>query len=281
VTAADAIRQAIGLLERGAVPAPRLTAEVLLAHALRRDRTWLYAHPEHILSELEWLHFGRYLHERIQGRPTQYITKTQEWYGRPFLVTPAVLIPRPETELLVELSLDLLSRAERPLVVDVGTGTGCIALSLAHERRDAEVHATDVSGPALRVARQNARRLALERRVTFHEGDLLEPVAGLEVHLIASNPPYVDPSEREQLAPEVRDHEPALALFPPGDALAIYRRLVPAAARALRPGGALAVEIAPALPEAVSALFREAGFLEPRVHEDLAGRPRVVRARLG
>jgi release factor glutamine methyltransferase len=115
--------------------------------------------------------------------------------------------------------------------------------------------------------------------VTFHEGQILEPLAGLEVHLVVSNPPYVDPTERDNLAPEVRDHEPGLALFPPGEALAVYRRLVPAAAAALGPGGALAVEISPAVPLAVERLFRSAGFIEPAVRIDLAGRPRVIWAR--
>lgn len=281
MTAAALLAEAEAALAAAGVEMPDRDAERLLRHVLGWDRAALLARPAHAVSEPERERLRALVRRRASREPLQYILGAQAFWKHEFLVTPAVLIPRPETELLVETSLECLKHLERPLVVDVGTGSGCIALSLAFERPDAEVHATDVSGPALRVARQNARWLGLDGRVTFHEGQLLEPVAGLEVQLVVSNPPYVDPSERDSLAPEVRDHEPHLALFPPGDALAVYRRLVPAAARALRPGGALAVEISPALPAGVQALFRDAGFPEPTVHEDLAGRPRVVRGRLG
>lgn len=281
MTAAALVAEAARVLAAAGVDAPEWDAERLLRHVLGWDRAALLANPGHVVPGPEAERFGALVQRRASREPLQYILGTQAFWKHDFLVTPAVLIPRPETELLVEVALDLVRDAEAPLIVDVGTGSGCIALSIAAEREDAEVHATDVSGPALHVARRNARRLGLEGRVTFHEGQLLEPVGGLEVQLVVSNPPYVDPSERDSLAPEVRDHEPHLALFPPGDALAVYRRLVPAAARALRRGGALAVEISPALSEGVTALFRDAGFLEPSVHGDLVGRPRVVRARLG
>jgi release factor glutamine methyltransferase len=281
MTAAALVAEAARTLAAAGVDAPEWDAERLLRHVLGWDRAALLARPGHVVPGPERERLRVLVRRRASREPLQYILGTQAFWKHDFLVTPAVLIPRPETELLLEVALDLVRDVEAPVIVDVGTGSGCVALSIAAEREDAEVHATDVSGPALHVARQNARRLGLEGRVTFHEGHLLEPVGGLEVQLVVSNPPYVDPSERDSLAPEVRDHEPALALFPPGDALAVYRRLVPAAARALRPGGALAVEISPALSGGVQALFREAGFLEPKVHEDLAGRPRVVRARLG
>jgi release factor glutamine methyltransferase len=281
MTVAALLGEAEAVLAAAGVEHPDRDAERLLRHVVGWDRASILASPAAEVPAAAEAGFRALLARRARREPLQHLIGFQAFWRHEFVVTPEVLIPRPETELLVELSLDLLSRAERPLVVDVGTGTGCIALSLAHERRDAEVHATDVSGPALQVARQNARRLALEKRVAFHRGDLLEPVWGLagRIHLVVSNPPYVDPAERDSLAPEVRDHEPALALFPPGDALAIYRRLVPAAAAALRPGGALAVEISPAMPEPVLGLFRAAGFAEPTVHADLAGRPRVVHAR--
>jgi release factor glutamine methyltransferase len=281
MTAAALVAEAARVLAAAGVDAPEWDAERLLRHVLGWDRAALLANPGHVVPGPEAERFDEFVRRRASREPLQYILGTQAFWKHDFLVTPAVLIPRPETEVLVEVALALVRDVEAPVIVDVGTGSGCVALSMAAEREDAEVHATDVSGQALHVARQNARRLGLDRRVTFHEGELLEPVAGLQVHLVVSNPPYVDPSERDSLAPEVRDREPALALFPPGDALAIYRRLVPAAARALRPAGALAVEIAPALPEAVLGLFRDAGFPEATVHEDLAGRPRVVRARLG
>jgi release factor glutamine methyltransferase len=217
---------------------------------------------------------------RASREPLQYILGTQAFWKHDFLVTPAVLIPRPETELLVETSLELLKDVERPLIVDVGTGSGCIALSLAFERPDAEVHATDISEPALEVARENARRLGLEGRVAFHLGALLDPVAHLSgtIDLIVSNPPYVDPAERDTLAPEVRDHEPGTALFTP-DPLCVYRALVLGAVVALRPGGCLAVELGQGLAEPVAALCLSVG-LQPRPPgTDLAGIPRALTAR--
>ena len=170
-------------------------------------------------------------------------------------------------------------------VPGVGLYTASAILSIAGERPDAEVHATDMSEAALEVALENQRRLGLGHRTFFHRGQLLEPVTGLEgqleVHLVVSNPPYVDAAEIEGLEPEVRDHEPREALVPPGDALSVYRTLVPAAARALREGGALAVEVSPFISDAVSALMREAGFEAVTVRPDLAGRPRVVASSRG
>ena len=197
------------------------------------------------------------------------------------MVTPDVLIPRPETEILVETALGLLLGVARPVIVDVGTGSGCIALSLAAERPDAVVRATDVSAAALAVARENARRLGLEDRVAFHEGDLLEPVSAESggVDLVVSNPPYVDAGDRDSLAPEVRDHEPAISLFAPGDALSVYRRLAIAAAQVLRPGGWLVVEVGAGQAEAVRAIFEGAGLRVGATIPDLQAIPRVVTAR--
>lgn len=181
------------------------------------------------------------------------------------------------------MSLEVLAGRESPVVVDVGTGTGCIALSLAAEVAGARVHAVDVSAAALDVARANLLRLGVEGRVTFHLGDLLEPVARLwgTVDLIVSNPPYVDPQEAASLAPEVRDHEPALALFPPGDRFAVYRRLVPEAARALVAGGTLVLEIGQGMAPGVTALAEASGFRVDRVLPDLQGIARTVVAHLG
>jgi release factor glutamine methyltransferase len=276
MTAAALLADAAATLAAAGVEAPEWDAERLLRHVLGWDRATLFANPDRVVQEPEAERFRALLRRRAAREPLQYILGTQAFWKHEFLVTPAVLIPRPETELLVETSLELLKDVERPVVVDMGTGSGCVALSIAAERPDAFVHATDISEPALEVARENARRLGVERRVTFHRGQLLEPLSGLEVHLIVSNPPYVDPAERGALAPEVRDHEPTRALFPPGDALSVYRRLVPASARLLRAGGALAVEIPPSIPRDVARLFTEAGFAETSVRADLAGLPRVV-----
>jgi release factor glutamine methyltransferase len=280
MTAAALLADAAATLAAAGVASPEWDAERLLRHVLGWDRAALLANPGRAVPRPEAERFRALLRRRAAREPLQYLLGTAAFWKHEFLVTPAVLIPRPETELLVETALDLVRGIERPLVVDVGTGSGCIALSIAAGREDAEVHATDVSGPALDVARQNARRLGLEGRVAFHEGQILEPVAGLEAHLVVSNPPYVDPADREGLAPEVRDHEPAEALFPPGDALSVYRRLVPGSAALLRAGGALAVEISPFIPGDVIRLFTEAGFTEPTVRPDLAGLSRVVFGRL-
>jgi release factor glutamine methyltransferase len=282
MTAAALLAEAAATLAAAGVESPEWDAERLLRHVLGWDRASLLASPDRVVAEPEAGRLRALLRRRAAREPLQYILGTAAFWKHEFLVTPAVLIPRPETERLVETALELVKGVAEPVIVDVGTGSGCIALSIAAERVDAEVHATDVSGPALDVARENARRLGLEGRVAFHEGHLLEPLAGLEgrVHLVVSNPPYVDPAEREGLLPEVRDHEPERALFPPGDVLSVYRRLVPASARALRAGGALAVEIAPALAGDVARLFTEAGFTGATVCPDLASLPRVVFGRL-
>jgi release factor glutamine methyltransferase len=272
VTAGEALLQAIDLLTTGAVPEPRLTAEVLLGYALHKNRTWLYAHPEHILSELEWLHFGRYLHERIQGRPTQYITKTQEWYGRPFRVTPAVLIPRPETEHVIERALELSPRPQR--ILDIGTGSGAIAITLALELQ-AEVFATDLSLEALLVARENAGRL--EARVEFVNCDLAAAIRG-SFDLVVSNPPYVPEDEIPGLQREVRDHEPRIALNGGSQGLELYRKIIPQAELLLKTGGALLFEMGyrsePGIREALGP-----GWCDVKTGYDLAGLPRVLCAR--
>jgi release factor glutamine methyltransferase len=281
MTAAALLADAAATLAAAGVESPEWDAERLLRHVLGWDRAALLASPGHVVPGPEAERFRALVRRRASREPLQYILGTQAFWKHEFLVTPAVLIPRSETELLVETSLELLEGVEAPIVVDVGTGSGCIALSIAAERPDAVVHATDVSGEALGVARENARRLGLEGRVAFHEGQILEPLSGLEVDLVVSNPPYVGPGEREGLRPEVREHEPEQALFPPGDALAVYRRLVPASAALLRPGGALAVEISPFALEGVRRLFHEAGFAEATVRADLAGHARVVLGHVG
>jgi release factor glutamine methyltransferase len=247
----------------------RLTAEVLLGQAMGRDRAYFYAHPEQELREVEWLHYGRYLHERMQGKPTQYITHKQEFYGRDFRVTPEVLIPRPETELLVETVLKL--RAEAGRTVDVGAGSGAIAVTLVLEW-GREVVATDVSGGALRVAAGNAARLGAP--VRFVQTDLVAALASESMDVVVSNPPYVAEADRDSLSADVRDWEPSLALFGGADGLAVYERLVPEAWRVLKSGGLLALEIGFGQAIAVSRLVD--GWRDVRVFPDLAGIPRVI-----
>jgi len=281
MTVAELVGEGARELRNEGVLAPEWDAELLLRHVLGWDRASLLASPAAAVAAGAEREFRDLVARRAKRVPLQHLTGLQAFWKHEFRVTRDVLIPRPETELVVEEGLELLHGATRSVIVDVGTGSGCIALSLAAEKPDAEVHATDASAAALEVARENARRLGLEARVVFHLGELLEPVPGLEgkVDLVVSNPPYVDPAEREALEPEVREHEPAMALFPPGDALSIYRRLVPNAFAWLRPGGFLAVEIAPTLANAVASLCASAGFEDVRVGNDLAGRARLVRCR--
>lgn len=271
---AAALRQGAELLAREGIEPARLTAEILLAHAVQRERTYLYSHPEAELTELEWLHFGRYLHERIRGKPVQYITGRQEFYGRQFRVTPAVLIPRPETEHVVETALELARDAR--VAVDIGTGSGAIAVTLALQMR-ARIVATDISAAALEVAAGNAERLGAE--VRFVRCDLASALAPQSVDLVVSNPPYVPRDQIASLQREVRDWEPRLALCGGPSGLDFYGRLAAEAERVLRPGGWLVVELGLGQHTAVRRLLSKRWTL-PRLIEDLAGVPRVLAARL-
>jgi release factor glutamine methyltransferase len=262
-----ALLQGRQLLEEARIAAPQLTAEVLLAHAVGQDRAWLYAHSDEELREVWWIHYGRYLHQRMQGAPTQHITGRQEFYGREFRVTPDVLIPRPETEHLIEAALRVPARS----ILDVGTGSGAIAVTLALESR-ARVTAVDISMPALRVASENARRLGAA--VRFAAGDLVSAFADGSFDLVVSNPPYIP--ESESLPREVREHEPLVALFGGADGLDVYRRLIPEAQRVLAPDGRLIMELGYRLAEAVQGML--ADWDDVTLDSDLAGIPRVITA---
>ncbi|MCX6585254.1 MAG: peptide chain release factor N(5)-glutamine methyltransferase [Acidobacteria bacterium] len=270
LTLGEALRQAIRFLSEHGIESPRLTAEVLLSRALGRDRVYLYAHPEAPLPELAWIHFGRWLHERTQGKPLQYITREQEFYGRRFAVAPGVLIPRPETELIVELAL----RNEATTLLDIGTGSGILAITLALEWERPAV-ATDLSAEALQIARANAA--ALGAPVQFVQADLAAAFAGHSFGAIVTNPPYVPAGDGPGLQREVRDWEPPTALFSGPDGLDHYRRLEPLCRRLLRPGGWLLGEFGYGQAAAIAELFR--GWREVELHADLAGTPRVLAAR--
>jgi release factor glutamine methyltransferase len=273
VTLRTAIEQGAKLLENDGVAAPRLTAEVLLCHALGRERPYLYSHSEDELSELTWIHYGRYLWERSRGKPTQYITKKQEFYGREFRVNPSVLIPRPETEHVVERAIELAAGARR--IVDVGCGSGAIAVTLAIET-GADVWASDLSAAALEVAHSNAKRLGAD--VQFVQCDLMSALRDGSMDMVVSNPPYVPTGETDAIQREVRDHEPHMALFAGPSGLEIYQRIVNDATRVLRPGGWLLFELGYRAAEGVSAMLDERWEV-PAVATDLAGLPRVFLAR--
>ena len=269
MTLRTAVSQGAELLGSSGVPEPRLTAELLLCNAVHCERPYLYAHPEQELREVEWIHYGRWLHERMQGKPLQYITKTQEFYGRPFMVTPDVLIPRPETELLIETVVR--RRHGASTVVDVGTGSGAIGITLALEM-GVEVVATDISMSALGVAAANTCRLGA--KVRFIGADLLACIADVSMDVVVSNPPYVPIADRETMQREVRDWEPAQALFAGEKGLDIYRRLIPEALRVLKPGGLLAVELGFGQADAVAGLA--ANWRKIEIANDLAGIARVI-----
>jgi release factor glutamine methyltransferase len=247
------------------------------------ERVRLHARPGTLVEAGDARRFRALVDRRAAREPLQYLTGVQEFWSLPFRVTPAVLIPRPETEMLVQTCLSLNERSA-PFIADLGTGSGCIAVCVARELPGAAVHATDCSAAALEVARDNAARHGVADRIRFAAGDLYAPLEGLglegRLDFILCNPPYVAAADLPALQPEVRDHEPRIALSPGDDPQAVHRRLAEGAAHYLRPDGYLLAEIGWCHEEAVRGLY--AGREDLRVVEvktDLAGIPRVVVAR--
>ena len=269
------------------VPSPKMNAELLLMFTLSCDRAYLYAHPERELTGDEQTRYDAALSERARGIPAQYITGHQEFWGMDLIVTPAVLIPRPETEHVIETVLDLLNvklggqavppHAASLRVADVGTGSGCIALALAKELPQAEIHATDISAAALEIAHVNAARHQLESRIHFHRGDLLEGLNPGTFDFVVSNPPYVGESEEDQVQLEVRKFEPRNAVFSGPTGLEVIERLIPQARTALTPGGWLVMEISGTIVEAVKHFLLD--WDDVRITPDLQSIPRIVQAR--
>lgn len=271
---AELLPRAAAYLERHGVESPRATAEILLMHVLGTDRAGLYARSDR-LDPRQAREFGRALCQRCAGTPVQHLTGEQAFRRLTLEVRPGVFVPRPETEILVEVALAAVREVEAPVVVDVGTGTGAIALTIKDERPDATVLATDLAPEAVELARANAARLGLE--VDVRQGDLLAPLPeDLRgwVDLVVSNPPYVRAEEYEDLPTEVKA-DPREALV---GGIAVYERLAAEAERWLRDGGALAVEIHAEAGEAVAAVLRRA-FMDVRIRQDLARRDRVVLGR--
>jgi release factor glutamine methyltransferase len=256
----------------------RQDAEMLLLQVLGKNKAWLIAHPEKKLTDAETTRFMEMLERRHRGEPMQYIFGEAEFYRMPFLVTPDVLIPRPETEHLVEKVNGLGSVFRKPRLVDVGTGSGAIAIAFAHDWSHAAVTAIDASEAALGVAHRNAERLGFGNQIRFLQGDLLAPVAGEQFDIVVSNPPYVPEVDRPTLSVEVRDHEPALALFAGDDGLDIYRRLIPQAFACLVGGGFIALEIGYGQSAAIAELLDATGFRNIEFTPDLQGIPRVALA---
>jgi release factor glutamine methyltransferase len=256
----------------------RLDAEVLLAHALGIERLRLYLDFEKPVMEEERTRFRTLVQRRgEESVPVAYLTGRREFWSMPLAVTPDVLIPRPDTETLIEAVLSRVSRERSLRVLDLGTGSGAIALALAKELPLAELTASDVSDAAIAVARKNAEALGLDARIRFAAGDGFEAVPGACFDVIVSNPPYVAEAEAGSLAPEL-GHEPPGALFAPGDGTTLLRRFVAEAPSLLAPGGLLAVELAPAQAEGVTQCLLTAGFGALVAHRDLTGRVRALSA---
>jgi release factor glutamine methyltransferase len=291
-----ALREGILQLERENVPSAALAAEILLMHTIKRDRAWLYAHPEEVFAAAPRELYFSLLARRAGGVPTQHLTGHQEFWGRDFEVTPDVLIPRPETEHLIEVAIERLGqgadagsprRQEKFRIADAGTGSGCIAISLAHEFPNAQIIATDISVAALKVARSNAKRQGVDSRVEFIECNWMDAFVhqspatshgSAHFDLIASNPPYIGRHEAASLAREVRDHEPAIALFGGETGVEIYAPLIAQAASLLKPDGTLVLELGHNSAEHVSRLLGTADWENIVITNDLAGISRVASA---
>jgi release factor glutamine methyltransferase len=302
-----ALASAIDRLEAADVGSPRMNAEVLLMFVLGVNRAYVYAHPERELTSEEETRYSAVLAQRATGMPSQYITGHQEFWGLDFVVSPAVLIPRPETEHMVETVLELACGMTHPKLVDVGTGSGCIALALAHELRGAEVFAVDISAEALEIARGNAARLQLDGRLRFYQANVLmvipaessnrkpvipsedfSPSRGVPISaepdfhdfdFVVSNPPYVGFGEADKVQKSVRDFEPQVAVFAGEQGLDVIGPLIQQAHRALKPGGWLALEIGYSMCDAVVNLLSPTMWDDVRVVPDLQGIPRVVAGR--
>jgi release factor glutamine methyltransferase len=262
------------------IESPRLEAEILLAHALGTDRMRIIVESERSLADDELARYRALIQRRRKGEPVAYLRGYKEFYGRPFRVDERVLVPRADTEILVETALS--RTAERSMgrrYLDLCTGSGCVAISVARERPTCKVFAVDASEPALTVARDNGVRLGVAAQVAWLAGDLFEPLAafpGIVFDLVTANPPYIPEGEIASLALDIRGFEPRLALSGGEDGLDVMRRIVAGAPQFLRKGGVLAVEMGMGQASRVQALFEQAGFGDIRIDKDYGGHDRVA-----
>jgi release factor glutamine methyltransferase len=268
------------VLRESGITEPRREARSLLGLALEKDNTFLVAHPEYDLTQEEERRFREFLARRARREPLQYIAGRQEFYGLDFAVTKDVLIPRPETELIVEAAAEILKKIENPLFCEVGTGSGCISVAILHEIKRARGVGLDISREALDVTRHNARKNSVAERLELKTSDVFAALHDEKFDLIVSNPPYVPAGDLETLQREVRDFEPRAALTDGGDGLSIIERIVADAPKFLKAGGVLLMEIGFNQSERTRALFPGEVWREVEFFPDLQGIPRMLRARL-
>jgi release factor glutamine methyltransferase len=278
ISIAEAIREGAQIFHDAGLAEARREAGGLLQHVIGCDRTFVLAHPEQQLSQAQLQRFQELLKRRAAGEPLQYLTARQSFFGLDFAVAPGVLIPRPETEVLVELALEKIQGPHAPRICDVGTGSGCIAITLLHERTDAHAVAIDISAAAIEIAKRNALLHRVESRLTFVQANFFSSLSPAEFSfdLIVSNPPYVAEDELAGLQREVRDHEPREALAGGPDGLDVVRRLLSESDAFLKPGGHLLIEIGFDQASAVQALLEKQEWLAKGIRPDLQGIPRVV-----
>jgi len=282
VTIIEAINNAANLLSTTGITNARFDAEVLLAHFIRKDRVWLITHKDDALNDEDCRDFDDAIQRRTRREPLQYIIGNQEFWGLEFKVTPDVLIPRPETEFIIEAALAIVQKRNRPVrIIDLCTGSGCIAVSLAKELTSAHVIATDASEKTLAVARENARNHGVADRIRYLEGDLFEPLEELDIRgqidTIVTNPPYVREGDRTALQPEVRDYEPALALFAGPEGTEIAAKIIKFASEYLKKNGALIMEMGLGQAEALTRMVEATNaYAGPQILKDLAGIDRVI-----
>ena len=275
-TVRELLLRAVDELRAAGVDTPVLDAEIMLSRTLGRSRTELLAHPEAVPPQEVVERFSGWVSRRSRREPLAYIIGEREFYGICFEVSPAVLIPRPETEILVETAIGLIKDVPAPRIADIGLGSGAVAVSIAKAAPDAVIYGTESSVDALEIARRNAQRADAHNRTHFLQGDLLEPLAGMTFHLIVSNPPYIPSDEIESLQPEIAKYEPSQALDGGPDGLECHRRLAGSASAYLEDKGVLAVEVGAGQADAVEGLFRAAGLRGVRSVRDYSGIERVV-----
>ncbi len=282
MTLAEALYQAAQKLTGAGISTARLDAELLLSHVLQKNRTWLFTHAHDDLDSKSEDFFQELIDRRAGREPLQYILGKQEFRGLEFRVMPDVLIPRPETELLVEAAIGSLKASSRPTIIDLCTGSGCVAVSLAKELRSPRIFAADLSERALAVARENARIHGVTENIRFFEGDLFQPLEELDIHgqvdIITANPPYIETAALSSLQPEVRDFEPELALIAGAEGTEVHRQIIRQAPSFLRKDGTLIMEMGIGQADKLIALAHATGaYAKPEVVKDLAGIDRVIK----